>query len=123
MSYFYKSDYSQSIILSIKRISNLLEQENKKITGSVNTKLIKEEEEKILFNQIEKFNIYTENLFEKRQYKEILLKIKDFEIPINNFFNKVKIHHSNSEIQLNRLILLNKLKIIFFNIVDFSYLY
>lgn len=123
ISFFKKLEESKSILSSIKRISNILEKENKKITGNINFKLMVEKEEIILFNQIEDFNIYTKNLFSEKKYKDILMKIKDLEKPIYNFFKKVKIYHYNSEIRLNRLLLLYTLKKIFFKIADFSYLY
>lgn len=123
ISFFQKLDKSKSIILSIKRISNILDKENKKITGNVNIKMMIEIEEIILFNQIEDFNIDTKNLFLEKKYKDILIKTQDFEKPIYNFFKKVKIHHDNSEIRFNRLLLLTNLKKIFFAIVDFSFLY
>ncbi|QCI17543.1 glycine--tRNA ligase subunit beta [Buchnera aphidicola (Acyrthosiphon lactucae)] len=123
ISFFQKLESSKSIILSIKRISNILENENKKITGLINIKLMTEVEEIILFNQIKNFNVNTRNLFLEKKYKDILIEIKNLEKPISNFFEKVRIHDSNSQIRLNRLILLNTLKEIFFSIVDFSYLY
>ncbi|WAI11899.1 MAG: glycine--tRNA ligase subunit beta [Buchnera aphidicola (Macrosiphum albifrons)] len=123
ISYFIKTENSELIILSIKRISNILEKENNNIAGCINIKLIKEAEEIILFNQIEKFKINTKNLFLEKKYQDILIKIKDFEQPISNFFKKVKIYDSNSKIRLNRLLLLNEIKKIFFTITDFSYLY
>jgi len=123
VSYFQTLEYSQSIILSIKRISNILEQENEKITGNINIKLMIEEEEIILFHQIKNFIIHTKNLFLEKKYKNILIKIKDLDEPIHNFFNKVKIHHHISKIRLNRLILLSILRKILFKIIDFSYLY
>ncbi|QCO70705.1 glycine--tRNA ligase subunit beta [Buchnera aphidicola] len=123
ISYFIKIENSELIILSIKRISNILEKENNKITGCINTKLIKEAEEIILFNQIEKFKINTKNLFLEKKYQDILIKIKDFEQPISNFFKKVKVYDTNAKIRLNRLLLLDEIKKIFFTITDFSYLY
>ncbi|WP_284443307.1 glycine--tRNA ligase subunit beta [Buchnera aphidicola] len=123
ISYFIKIENSELIMLSIKRISNILEKENNKITGCINTKLIKEAEEIILFNQIEKFKINTKNLFLEKKYQDILIKIKDFEQPISNFFKKVKVYDTNSKIRLNRLLLLDEIKKIFFTITDFSYLY
>ncbi|AEO08495.1 glycyl-tRNA synthetase beta chain [Buchnera aphidicola str. Ak (Acyrthosiphon kondoi)] len=110
ISFFQKLESSKSIILSIKRISNILEKENEKITGYINIKLMIEAEEIILFNQIENFNIYTRTLFLEKRYQDILVKIKDLEKPICNFFKKVKIHHPNSRIRLNRLLILDKLK-------------
>lgn len=123
ISFFKKLKDSQSIILSIKRISNILAKEKEKINGDINKKLMIEKEEIILFNNIEEFDNYTKNLFLEKKYNDILIKIKSFENPIYNFFKKVKIYHSDSKIRLNRLRLLSKLKKIFFKIADFSYLY
>ncbi|QIQ41739.1 MAG: glycine--tRNA ligase subunit beta [Buchnera aphidicola (Microlophium carnosum)] len=123
ISSFQKLEGSKSIILSIKRISNILDKESKKISGRINIKLIQKEEEMILFNQIKKFKVDTKKLFLEKKYQDILIKIKELEKPICNFFNKVKINDSNSKIRLNRLLLLNALKKIFFSIADFSYLY
>ncbi|CAL4326197.1 glycine--tRNA ligase subunit beta [Buchnera aphidicola] len=123
IAFFQKLDYSQSIILSVKRISNVLKKEKVKITGDINIKLIKKIEEKMLLNQMNNFNICTKKLFKEKKYKEILLEIKEFEQPINNFFSKVQIYDINSETRKNRLILLKKLEEMFYKITNFSYLY
>ncbi|QCI23691.1 glycine--tRNA ligase subunit beta [Buchnera aphidicola (Macrosiphoniella sanborni)] len=123
ITFFQKSKYLETIILFIKRIINILEKEKKILSGNINIKLMKQEEEIILFNKIHDFNNHTKTLFLEKKYKDILFKIKDFEKPIYNFFEKVKIYHSDAHICLNRLLLLNYLKKIFFKITNFSHLY
>ncbi|ANZ22368.1 glycine--tRNA ligase subunit beta [Buchnera aphidicola (Diuraphis noxia)] len=123
LSNFYKLDDSKSILLSIKRISHIIEKEHKNIFGEINIKLIKQPEEITLFNQIENFKINTKNLFLEKKYKEILLKLTEFEKPIQHFFDNVKINHNNLEIRKNRLILLQRIIHIFSKITNFSYLY
>ncbi|AHG60235.1 glycine--tRNA ligase subunit beta [Buchnera aphidicola] len=123
ISFFQNLEYSKSIIQSIKRISNILKKEKEKITGHVDIQLIQEKEEIVLFSTIKKFHTDTKKLFQEKKYKEILLKTKVLEKPIYNFFDKVKIHHSNIKIRINRLILLKKIESIFTKITNFSYLY
>ncbi|ALD15098.1 glycine-tRNA synthetase subunit beta [Buchnera aphidicola (Aphis glycines)] len=114
----------KSILLIIKRISNILTVYKKDISNiKINTNLIQIEEEKNLFKEINSFNNDTKKLFMEKNYKIILSKLKNFEKPVNNFFDQVKINHCNIEIKNNRLILLKKIKNIFFKIAKFSYLY
>ncbi|QCI19714.1 MAG: glycine--tRNA ligase subunit beta [Buchnera aphidicola (Brevicoryne brassicae)] len=123
LSFFQKLHYSKSIILSIKRISNILEKQNEKISGEININLIKKTEEITLFHTIENFDKFTKDLFKEKKYKEVLLKTKELEKPIYNFFDKIKIYHSDLNIRKNRLILLHKIIKIFSKITNFSYLY
>ncbi|QCI18124.1 glycine--tRNA ligase subunit beta [Buchnera aphidicola (Aphis nasturtii)] len=124
ISNFKEKTESKSILLIIKRISNILSIHKKDISNiKINTNLIQIEEEKNLFKEITNFNNNTQKLFIEKNYKIILSKLKNFEKPINNFFNTVKINHCNSEIKNNRLILLKKVEKIFLKIANFSYLY
>ncbi|QCI15826.1 glycine--tRNA ligase subunit beta [Buchnera aphidicola] len=123
ISFFKQSKHSKKILLSIKRISNILKKENKEINGDINLAIMKTTEEIILFNKLKKLHTDTKDLFKEKKYKEILLKIIDLEKPICNFFDKVTIYDCNSEIRINRLLLLYELKKFFFKITNFSYLY
>ncbi|WP_343154370.1 glycine--tRNA ligase subunit beta [Buchnera aphidicola (Aphis aurantii)] len=124
ISYFQKQEQSKSIFLTIKRIDKILEIHKKHINiNQININLIKTEEEKKLFKEIKNFNNDTKKLFIEKKYKLILLRLKNFEYPINNFFNQVQIDHFDPEIKNNRLILLKKVKENFFKVANFSYLY
>lgn len=123
LSFFQKLNYSTPIILSIKRISNILEKQNENISGTINIDLMKQTEEIELFHIIENFDYFTKDLFIQKKYKEILLKTKELERPIYKFFEKIRICHSNVDIRKNRLILLKNIIKIFSKITDFSYLY
>lgn len=125
ISNFQKTDRYESIILIIKRISNILKKNNneKLKKDQFNIDLIQGKEEKKLFQEIEKFNKQTKKLFLQKKYIKILLKIIILEKPINNFFNTTTINHKCCNIRKNRLILLMTLKKIFSKITDFSFLY
>ncbi|QCI24234.1 glycine--tRNA ligase subunit beta [Buchnera aphidicola (Muscaphis stroyani)] len=123
ISYFRTLSSSKSIITSIKRIHNIIENHNQENLKNINVHLIQEKEEKILLNKINKFIDETKNLFLNQKYKDILIKMHEFKNPINNFFEKVKIYHSNSEIKANRLAILRLIKKTFLKITNFKYLF
>ncbi|WP_261979503.1 glycine--tRNA ligase subunit beta [Buchnera aphidicola] len=124
ISDFKKTEELKSVTLIIKRISNILKTHKKYINNTeINISLIQKIEEKNLFEEINNFNQDTKKLFIEKKYKSILLRLKKFENPINNFFNQVQINHDNAEIKNNRLILLKTVEKIFFNIANFSFLY
>ncbi|QIE01879.1 glycine--tRNA ligase subunit beta [Buchnera aphidicola] len=123
ISIFQKSKNSKLVMLCIKRVINILDKANQTLNTEINTQLMEKEEEIMLFNQINNLYIHTKNLFLEQKYEDIFLKIADLEQPIYHFFDKVKIHHDNTKIFLNRLILLNRFKELIFKIADFSYLY
>lgn len=113
----------KSIILTSKRIDNILKKNNQIISNKMNIELIKQIEEKNLLEKIKNFNNKTKKLFIEKKYEEILLEIKKLEKPIDNFFDKVQINHSNIEMKKNRLLFLIKIQKIFLKIANFSYLY
>lgn len=124
ISDFKETKQSKSIFLTIKRISNILKVYKKYIINNeIDINLMQKEEEKLLFKEIKNFNHDTKKLFIEQNYKKILLRLKNFENPINNFFNQVKINHCDPKIKNNRLILLKKVETIFFRIANFSFLY
>jgi glycyl-tRNA synthetase beta chain len=123
ISNFEKLNSFKPTILYIKRIYNILQKNHQKISDDINMDLIQQEEEKILLQTIEYIYKITKNLFIEKKYQEILSMVHVFDIPINNFFNNVYICHENQKIQINRFILLNKLKKFFFKIANFSYLF
>ncbi|CAL4319863.1 glycine--tRNA ligase subunit beta [Buchnera aphidicola] len=114
----------ESIILIVKRISNFLKDKHEKmISTKINERLLIQIEERKLLEIINDFNYTTKQLFIEKKYTEILLKTKLLIKPINTFFKKVQINHEDIEIQKNRVILLIKLRKIFLQITNFSYLY
>ncbi|WP_422667090.1 glycine--tRNA ligase subunit beta [Buchnera aphidicola] len=122
-SFFQTLDNSKKIILSIKRISNILEKNNEKILDSVNSIYLKEKIEKILFNKINNFFVILKTLKKNYQYKKIFFEISKLEHPIQEFLNTVKIYHLDYNIRINRLTLLSLIKKSFFSIIYFNYLY
>ncbi|CAL4319680.1 glycine--tRNA ligase subunit beta [Buchnera aphidicola] len=122
ISYLKKLNIYRSLVLVNKRICKILEKNKQKINENINYNLIKEKSEIILQKKIENLNIILPDLLLKKRYKEILLNLSNLIDPIELFFNSVVINHQDPEIKLNRLTILYKIKKIFLNIADFSYL-
>ncbi|CAL4319567.1 glycine--tRNA ligase subunit beta [Buchnera aphidicola] len=123
IDYFKKLNSSKNILLSMKRISNILEKNNENITDNINISIFQEKTEKILFEKIINYSEHFQHLAKSYKYQEILLKVCELELYIHNFLDTIKILHSDYKIRINRLNLLNLIKNMCFKIANFTYLY
>ncbi|CAL4319599.1 Glycine--tRNA ligase beta subunit [Buchnera aphidicola (Eriosoma lanigerum)] len=114
-------DY-QSIILSIKRISNILKQFDFIVKETFNISLIDSEDEKILYTLVSSIKNKIKNISIEKKYFITILELIKLSQPIHNFFCSSKINHNNYEIKMNRLHLLKMIEELFFTIADFSIL-
>ncbi len=105
----------------IKRIRNIL-LKNKYINNffSINNDFLILKEEKDLFNYV----IFLEKkiyfCFKKYMYNDLMNYFFMSIIKVENFFSYVMINVNDINIKNNRLILLNKLNLIFFKFIDFN---
>lgn len=89
----------------------------------MNPELFSSEEEKKLFNEIEK---YKENLYEylnSQQFFEALNYLHKLTPTINNFFDNVLVMDKDEKIKRNRLALLQHLSELLKSVADISRLY
>ncbi|XBC39351.1 MAG: glycine--tRNA ligase subunit beta [Buchnera aphidicola (Nurudea shiraii)] len=125
LSNIHNSKIFTSLITIHKRISNILQsfKEISSLYDEINFKLIKTIEEKKIVQLI--FNIQKKmlNSHFKNDHTSMLIELNNFNEPISNFFKKVKIQDRNNLIKINRLTILNKIKELFLNTADFSFLY
>ncbi len=106
----------------IKRIRNILLKEKYTTNNDINFINLKYDEEIDLYNYIIFLKKIKKKLFNNYKYDKL---IDYFFISINKierFFNSVRINVKNIDIKINRLNLLNKLNLFFFEFVDFNYL-
>ncbi|CAL4319555.1 Glycine--tRNA ligase beta subunit [Buchnera aphidicola (Eriosoma grossulariae)] len=122
LEYFITLKDAQSVILAIKRITNILKKFNCLQYNEINISLLESFDEKILFDSIQKIEKQSKNLYKTYQYQTIIINIIQLNTPIHNFFNSTIINHNNDMIKINRLNLLKKVEKIFLNIGDFSIL-
>ncbi|HAX61865.1 MAG TPA: glycine--tRNA ligase subunit beta [Elusimicrobia bacterium] len=114
----------EPIATSFKRIGNILKQSEKSEVRSPKSEvvenLLKEPEEKELYQKLQEAKNKIEQLFKNGDYTAILNELVLLRKPVDNFFDKVLIMDKNEEIKNNRLALLSTIYNQFIKIADFS---
>ena len=95
---YLKKDSVKNILLVYKRVSNILDQEKKKINskirGEPNSVLFNKEEEKILFDQINEFRKYFSSTMKNENYEKTLEILSGAKKTTDDFFDKVIVNES-----------------------------
>ncbi|NIH16705.1 MAG: glycine--tRNA ligase subunit beta [Buchnera aphidicola (Periphyllus lyropictus)] len=120
---FIKSKISKKILMTNKRIYNILKKNKIKLSNNINYSLLKTKEEKTFIKVIKKMKKKIKFFIKQKKYKKSLKEIIKINKNIENFFKKVIINHNEKKIRKNRLNILNILKNIFSKVALFSYLY
>lgn len=119
---FSKLPQAQALAAANKRVSNILSKQNSTITADVNNSLLKEEAEKSLAQAVNAKTSLVSPLFASREYTKALAKLADLQQPVDAFFDNVMVMCDDAALQQNRLALLSKLRGLFLEIADISYL-
>ena len=101
---FFKTKLGLKLLNSIKRVTNIISAENdinKETNIEPDIKLFKSKEELKLYELVKK---HTEE--STLDYKILMKKLSLLIEPIENFFDNVQIHHQNTVLKKNRLVLL-----------------
>ncbi|BAN99994.1 glycyl-tRNA synthetase subunit beta [Candidatus Pantoea carbekii] len=112
------------LVIANKRISNILAKSklSDRLNDNIQIALLKENAEIQLANFITVLNEKLQPHFEKGCYMEALIELAKLVDPINNFFNNVMVNTDDSNIRINRLTLLAKIRDLFLQIADISIL-
>ncbi|MDR3256617.1 MAG: glycine--tRNA ligase subunit beta [Endomicrobium sp.] len=112
-----------SIAAVFKRISNIINQAQKQninISQVINEDLLTDSTEKTFYTIVKKVKIEVENCVSKREYIKVFDKVLELKLAIDNFFEKVMIMAEDEAVKINRISLLNYIKNIFAEFIDFS---
>lgn len=125
---FLKNEKKQSnfLIFTYKRINNILLKNKKYINKNnqiINTSLLKEKEEIILFRYIIKLSKILKLKIKNNEYYNILLILSELYYPVNNFFEKIIINHQDDKLKKNRILILYHIKEYLSIITNISSLY
>ncbi|MGO9612419.1 MAG: glycine--tRNA ligase subunit beta [Dissulfurispiraceae bacterium] len=104
-------------LLAVKRVNNIAPKHD---VSPVSEALFVQDEEAILYKEVQSIMLLTDSLIKGDQYYEaisLLMRIKE---PINDFFDKVLIMEKREDIRENRLSLINHIKMLVQQIADFS---
>ncbi len=119
---FSKLPQAQALAAANKRVSNILSKQNSTITTDVNNSLLKEDAEKNLTQAVNAKTALVAPLFASREYTKALAALADLQQPVDAFFDNVMVMCDDAALQQNRLALLSKLRGLFLEIADISYL-
>jgi glycyl-tRNA synthetase beta chain len=112
-----------SIITTFKRVSNIINQAKNKgidISKPVDCDLLIDESEKALYVAAKNAEFEIKNYTLKNKYKKTFNKILELKPLIDIFFEKVMIMAEDEVLKLNRISLVNLIKNLLFNFMDFS---
>lgn len=115
---------AQDLAQANKRVRNLL-QKSCGLThipqiAPVKTELLTEPSEKALYDALQLLEADTEPLIFQGQYQEALTKLAQLQMPVNEFFENVKVMTDDEAVKENRLHLLSHLSRLFMQIADIS---
>ncbi len=119
---FSKLPQAQALAAANKRVSNILSKQNSTITTDMNNSLLKEEAEKNLAQAVNTKASLVAPLFASREYTKALAALADLQQPVDAFFDNVMVMCDDAALQQNRLALLSKLRGLFLEVADISYL-
>lgn len=107
----------ESLAISFKRVVNILAG---KASGSVDPSLLKDKEEKVLYQKYLEIRDRVKELMAKKTYIEALKIISTIRDTVDSFFDNVLVMAEDEEIRQNRLALLHEVNSLFTNFADFS---
>ena len=124
LNQFISKDMGKNILISYKRVSNILDQEIKKnkfnIIGIPDSVLFKQDEEKILLDKINDIRKHFSSTLNIENYEKTIEVLSNAKVSTDIFFENVVVNDENESIKKNRLELLKMFCMTLDNFVDFS---
>ncbi|WP_049631394.1 glycine--tRNA ligase subunit beta [Cellvibrio sp. pealriver] len=119
---FSKLPQAQALAAANKRVSNILAKQNAAVNTEVNSALLQEDAEKNLAAAVTAKEAVVAPLFAAREYTKALAALADLQPTVDAFFDSVMVMCDDAALQQNRLALLSKLRGLFLEVADISYL-
>lgn len=120
---FSNMEESQSLAAANKRVKNILEKNASSINiVDINTKLLVDENEKLLYEAINSKTKETKDLVAKADYSKALVNLASLREVVDSFFDNVMVMADDPNLKQNRISLLNMLRSLFLNVADISVL-
>jgi glycyl-tRNA synthetase beta chain len=121
---FLKTDDGANLLAGYKRAANILKDEEKKdkktFIGEVDEKLLAEPAEKALFAALQKARSEIAPVLAKEDFAGAMRHMAALRVPVDAFFDSVKVNAPDPKIRENRLHLLAALRATVHQIGDFS---
>jgi len=124
VDHFSRLEEARALASANKRVANILADfENSLSDYKVNESLFREPEELELANLVTSKESDVAPLFESRNYREGLEQLAALKDAVDSFFDKVLVMDEDSAIRNNRIALLIRLRALFLQVADISYLH
>ncbi|HKQ44778.1 MAG TPA: glycine--tRNA ligase subunit beta [Rhizomicrobium sp.] len=121
---FLKSDDGANLLAGYKRAANILKIEEKKdgtsFSGDVTEKSLAEPAEKTLFNALTKARGLITDALGKEDFAAAMQQMAVLRVPVDSFFEGVKVNADDKQVRANRLNLLASLRATLHQVADFS---
>jgi glycyl-tRNA synthetase beta chain len=122
---FLKTDDGANLLAGYKRAANILKieekkQDDKKFIGEVLESNLSELAEKSLFAALAKAKTAITPLLEKEDFAAAMQQMAALRVPVDAFFNGVKVNADDKQVRENRLNLLASLRATLHQVADFS---
>ena len=119
---FTRLPEAQALAAANKRVSNILAKQTDSSETTFDSALLSEAAEIALSKKVEELATTVKPLVEKRAYTESLTFLSQLREPVDTFFNDVMVMTEDQAVKNNRLALLAKLRNLFLDVADISYL-
>jgi glycyl-tRNA synthetase beta chain len=117
LSRFRSSEDFLALSLAFKRVANILAGES---PGEVDPGFFFEDDEKKLFEEMERLRPRAEELIASGRYQEALQELSTLRGPVDGFFDEVLVMAEDRKLRENRLALLKRLQGLFSRVADVS---
>jgi glycyl-tRNA synthetase beta chain len=121
---FLKSDDGANLLAGYKRATNILKVEEKKdgktFISEVSEKLLSEPAEKALFAALASARAAITSALEKEDFAAAMQQMAALRVPVDAFFDAVKVNAEDRHVRGNRLNLLASLRATLHQVADFS---
>jgi len=121
---FLKSDDGVNLLAGYKRAVNILKIEEKKdgktSISEVTEKLLSEPAEKALFAALAQSKLAITTALEKEDFAAAMQQMAALRVPVDAFFEAVKVNADDKQVRENRLNLLASLRATLHQVADFS---
>ena len=120
---FINEEDGKNLLAGTKRAANILAAEEKKgtkVAESVNASLLREAEEKALFEAVTLASQDAEAAIAREDFNGAMLALAKLRCPVDTFFEKVLVNDEDENVRANRLALLDQIRAATGKVADFS---
>ena len=120
LAVFMSLPEAERLVAANKRIGNILKKSDHGNISEIDTKLMVIDEEKALFDEINRITDLTSPLFEAEEYEAALTALAGLDGTIEAFFDGVMVMDEDPQVRNNRLAMLSRLKGLFDRVADLA---